>query len=478
MNIRLDDSWSDTTQPFVEHAEWPVDASALCLVLAFDRMRPTAPPGWFVPEAQHIDVGRGAATELDVDQKRISVRDRSISAKHFTLNREGKHWVLVDQGSTNGTFVNAARVTRHALSDGDVIEAGASYFVVTRAPLGLVGTMRRLAPQASTGLDSLAPELADDFARIDRLARSDLPVHISGETGTGKEVVAHEIHRRSGRPGKFIGVNCGAIPDGLITSELFGVKRGAYSGAASDRDGLIKASDRGTLFLDEIAELSLASQAALLRALQEREVTPVGGTAPERCDLRVISATNKDLDACCADGSFRRDLHARLCGADVSLPPLRCRRADLGLLIGRLLSRLAPGRDFTFTRAAARALFAYDWRYNVRELQRTLDLAITAFEPSARVAQIADTHLPLALQAHVAASSKSDSTRFRELASEHAGNVTTLSRALGTSRSHVRRLAARYACDLDAFRARAEPAASAAAVECPPPARGVTSSDP
>jgi transcriptional regulator with PAS, ATPase and Fis domain len=451
MTALFDDAWSETTQPIVERTRRPVNASVLCLVLAFDRMRPTQPPTWFVPTAERVDVGRGAATALDVDSHRITIGDRSISARHFTISCESGRWMLVDQGSTNGTFVNAVRVARQALQEGDVIEAGASYFVVTRAR-DATEAIGQLAPVASTGLDSVTPALASEFARLDLLARSGVPLHISGETGTGKEVVAREIHRRSGRPGRFVGVNCGAIPEALITSELFGAKRGAYSGAASDRDGLIKASDRGTLFLDEVAELSLASQAALLRALQEHEVTPVGGTSPERCNLRVISATNKDLDACCTQGSFRRDLHARLCGADVVLPPLRHRRADLGLLIGRLLSRLAPGREITFTRAAARVLFAYDWRYNIRELERALDLAIASFDGDAGAMQISEEHLPRATQTHLERTSKSSPGRFCSLAVEHAGNVTSLARALGTSRSHVRRLARRYNCDLEAFR--------------------------
>jgi hypothetical protein len=446
-----DDSWSETTQPIEESSGGSFDASLLCLVHAFHRVCPMSPPAWFVSDARTITVGRGAATEFDADAQRVSVRDRSISAQHFLLSREGDGCLVVDRGSTNGTFVNDVRVTRQALHDGDVIEAGASYFVVTHVSADALGPARRFTLHGTTGLDSLVPALAGEFARVDRLARSDVPIHITGETGTGKEVVAREIHRRSGRVGRFVGVNCGAIPDALTTSELFGAKRGAYSGASVDREGLIMASDRGTLFLDEVAELSLASQAALLRVLQEREVTPVGGTTPERCDLRVISATNKDLDACCEDGTFRRDLHARLCGADIVLPPLRHRRADLGLLICRLLARLAGGRDITFTRAAARALFAYDWRYNIRELQRALELAITA-PADQRVVQISDRDLPTAMQVAVQQASKSDSTRFRQLVAEHGGNVTALSRALGTSRSHVRRLAQRYACDLEAFR--------------------------
>ena len=450
-----EDSWSESTQPIIEVADGAFDASiALCLVLAFDRARPTTPPACLVSSAHELTVGRNRATRLEAEAQRIAVHDPSISARHFALRREGTGYVLVDHGSMNGTYVNSARVMRPVvLRDGDVIEAGTTYFVIERAPVGLADSPPLVTADASTGLDSLLPGLVEEFVRVDRLARCDVPIHITGETGTGKEVVAREIHRRSGRAGRFIGVNCGAIPDSLIASELFGVKRGAYSSAAADREGLIKASDRGTLFLDEIAELSLPAQVALLRVLQEREITPVGATTPQRCDLRVISATNKDLDMCCADGSFRRDLHARLCGADIVLPPLRHRRADLGLLIGRLLSRLAPGRDVTFTRAAARALFAYCWRYNIRELERTLDLAIAAFDDGQHAIQICDKHLPFAVRVAVQEASKSDSTRFRELASEHAGNVTTLSRALGTSRAHVRRLAQRYACDLDEFRA-------------------------
>jgi transcriptional regulator with PAS, ATPase and Fis domain len=441
---------SETTLPIVERPETSTSSQRLCLVLAFDHMRPTANPGWFIPAGSQLEVGRGVAVELD--GRRLSVCDRQISTRHFTLSREDRHWVLVDAGSKNGTFVNGARTDRHVLRDGDVIEAGASYFVVTHATEA-TQQMRTLAPLHSSGLDSLVPALATEFTRVDRLSRSDLPIHLHGETGTGKEVVAHEIHRRSGRCGKFIGINCGALPDALIASELFGAKRGAYSGAATDREGLVKASHRGTLFLDEIAELSLASQAALLRVLQEREVTPIGGTAPERCDLRVVSATNKDLDACCTAGTFRRDLYARLCGANVELPPLRARRGDLGLLIGRLLSRVDRGHGVTFTRGAARALFGYEWPCNVRELERALELALATAPPGV---EISEHHLSLAAVQASAHRAKDDPSRFRELVVEHKGNVTALSRALGTSRSHVRRLAQRYACDLDAFRASSQ----------------------
>jgi hypothetical protein len=452
MSVRPEDSWSDTTSPIVDPSETPSTTTVPCLVRAFDRARPLAPPVCFVPAAPSVSVGRGAVTELDGTGRQISIRDRTISMEHVSLTREDGRWMIADLGSRNGTFVNGVRVTCQRLRDGDVIEAGATYLVVARAPAGAAGTMRRVLPQDSSGLDSICPELAAALARCDRLAQSDLPIHVTGETGTGKEVMAREIHRRSGRAGKFVGVNCGAIPEALIASELFGAKRGAYSGAAADRDGLIKASDRGTLFLDEVAELSLPSQAALLRVLQEREVVPVGGTAPERCDLRVVSATNKDLKAACEEGSFRADLYARLCGVDVALPPLRRRRADLGMLIARILRPLVGDRPLAFSRAAARALFAYDWPHNVRELQRTLELAIAALEPGAHLLEIGEQHLPLAVQLHAERLSKTDSCRFRELASEHGGNVTALSRALGTSRSHVRRLAQRFACDLSKLR--------------------------
>ena len=177
-------------------------------------------------------------------------------------------------------------------------------------------------------------------------ARSQVPVLVSGETGTGKELIASAIHQLSGRPGPFVAVNCGAIAPNLVESELFGYRKGAFSGALEDRPGLVRSSEHGTLLLDEIGDLPLAAQAALLRVLQESEVLPVGGTRPVKVDLRVVAATHRDLGALAAQDRFRRDLLARLDGARIMLPALRvtasvapCERSACSV---RRLSRPGP----------------------------------------------------------------------------------------------------------------------------------------
>ena len=149
---------------------------------------------------------------------------------------------------------------------------------------------------------------------------------IEGESGTGKEVIARAIHGMSGRQGAFVPVNCGALPENLVESELFGYKKGAFSGAQTDHPGLVRSADGGTLFLDEIGDLPASSQAALLRVLQEKEVMPVGGTRAVAIDLRVVAATHRDLDDMVAEGSFRHDLFARLAGFRVTVPPLAISR--------------------------------------------------------------------------------------------------------------------------------------------------------
>src|SRR5262249_43364073 len=159
---------------------------------------------------------------------------------------------------------------------------------------------------------------------------STIPVQVRGDSGTGKELVSREVHRRSARTGAFVAVNCGALPTGLVESELFGFRKGAFSGATEDREGLVRAASAGTLFLDEIGDLPAPSQAAFLRVLQERAVLPVGGTSPIPVDFRLISATHRNLDELAANGKLREDLLARLSGFRIDLPRLKHRLEDLG----------------------------------------------------------------------------------------------------------------------------------------------------
>lgn len=217
--------------------------------------------------------------------------------------------------------------------------------------------------------------------QIVRLARSMAPVAITGESGSGKELAARDIHALSPRADKpFVAVNCGAIPEALMEAEFFGYRKGAFTGAADDREGFFQAANGGTLLLDEVADLPLAMQVKLLRAIQERRVRKVGATVEEPVDVRLISATHQNLAECVESGRFRQDLYYRLNVIELKLPPLRERLDDLGLLIGAVLARLsvfAPqAGQVTLAPAAMAALCAYAFPGNVRELENILERAL------------------------------------------------------------------------------------------------------
>ena len=341
------------------------------------------------------------------------------------------------------------------LVDGDVIELGRTFFVFR--------TGQPIAPDLESeakpnGFSTLSPTLASQFEELTRLAKSSVNIAICGPSGSGKEVVAHAIHTISERPGPFVAVNCGALPDELVESELFGHRKGAFSGALEDRAGLIRTAHGGTLLLDEVGDLPLDAQPVLLRVLQERAVLPVGAARPMPVDLRVISATHRKLERLCEQGLFRDDLRARLTGYRAELPPLVARREDLGLLVGALLQRLAPVRVFSLQLAiaAARALFAYDWPLNVRELEKALETAIVL--AGSGVIELA--HLPAEVREpatvrRAAPAEEVDETRKAELTAllrEHAGNVSAVARAMGKARMQIQRWMERYALDPRDFR--------------------------
>src|SRR6185503_13277065 len=245
------------------------------------------------------------------------------------------------------------------------------------------------------GLATFVSSLTAAFDDLAVVARTGAAILISGETGTGKELVARAVHSFAGRTGTFVAVNCGALPETLAESELFGFRKGAFSGATQDRLGLIRSADRGTLFLDEIGDLAVGSQATLLRVLQEREVCPVGTSEPVAVDLQVVAATHHDLEASVIEGRFRRDLHARLAAFTLRLPALRERLDDLGLLIAELLARTpADGGPVRFTAEAAAAMLQHDWPSNIRELAACLVVA-TAL---ARGEPVRPEHLPEAVR--------------------------------------------------------------------------------
>ena len=229
-----------------------------------------------------------------------------------------------------------------------------------------------------------SPPMQQVFRKVEKIAPTDISVLITGETGTGKELIAREIHNRSPRAGKpFITINCGAIPENLLESELFGHVKGAFTGAVANKQGKFQAADGGTLFLDEIGEMPIELQVKILRALQERVVFRVGDTRPETCDIRILAATNRDLEKEIANGRFREDLYYRLNVVNVELPPLRVRGDDVLVIARYLLSRYSREYDAKvkgFSPNAAVAVRKHNWPGNIRELENRIKKAIVLCE--------------------------------------------------------------------------------------------------
>jgi two-component system response regulator AtoC len=228
------------------------------------------------------------------------------------------------------------------------------------------------------GIVGASANIQDVLRMISRLKDTRTPVLVAGESGTGKELVARAIHFRGAMAQTpFVAVDCGSLVPTLMESELFGYEKGAFTGAMKSKAGLFQAANGGTIFLDEIGELPLEMQAKLLRVLQEREVRPVGSNSAINVDVRVIAATNRDLEAAYRAGTFRKDLYFRLNVVTVHLPSLRERRSDIPMLVHHFLNRYAPGTNLQVTPAAMKSLLQYEWPGNVRELENCVARAIT-----------------------------------------------------------------------------------------------------
>ncbi|UGQ45662.1 sigma-54-dependent transcriptional regulator [Massilia endophytica] len=301
---------------------------------------------------------------------------------------------LVREVSASGRNTPIAVVTAFGSADNAVVALKAGAFDYVSKPVQL--DQLRVMVQSALKLDSAsAPavprgepvdsRLKGDSAamqalraQIARLARSMAPIAITGESGSGKEVAAREIHAQSSRADQpFVAVNCGAIPEALMEAEFFGYRKGAFTGAADERDGFFQAANGGTLMLDEVADLPLAMQVKLLRAIQERRVRKIGATAEEPVDVRIISATHQDLARCVEQGRFRQDLFYRLNVIELSLPPLRERLDDLPVLTDAILARLARGGEKPkLGPGVLEALAGYSFPGNVRELENVLERAL------------------------------------------------------------------------------------------------------
>ncbi len=318
--------------------------------------------------------GRGEADALE--KGRFHLKDPRVSTDHAELTASADGAVLRDLGSSNGSWVNGVRVDGKAnLESGDLIELGRTALVYREAPQGQANHV--LGKATLGALRTFNPELGELYRRLSKVAATNQPALIVGETGTGKDVVANALHQASGRIGPLVAVDCGAIPDSLFESTLFGHERGAFTGATEPRVGEITRAQKGTLLLDEVGNLTPVAQAKLLRVLETSKVTPLGGTKTQDLDIRWLAATNRFLMQ--EGDDFRSDLLHRLAGFVVSLPALRRRREDLGLLIATLLKGLGV-KKASLAPSAARTLLNHSLPGNIRQLRNVLQRAAHAGE--------------------------------------------------------------------------------------------------
>jgi transcriptional regulator with GAF, ATPase, and Fis domain len=328
----------------------------------------------------------------------LVVDDKMISRFHCRIAREGSAWRLTDAGSRNGTCLNGVKVLVAELDNEALLVLGES--VIRAKPLSRGHVSRIAAPAQFGGIIGSSAVMQRLFAVLERVAASEIDVLVHGESGTGKELVATELVQRGSRAdGPVVVVDCGSISPALVESELFGHIRGAFTGADRDREGAFEAADGGTLFLDEIGELPLELQPKLLRALEAREVRRVGQTRLKRVDVRVIAATNRDLEREVNRGRFREDLYYRLAKVSVRVPPLRDRVEDIPLLVRSFLASLVP-RDAArlFSAPVLEQMQLHDWPGNVRELKNYVERSIVLDNvppPSRRSGTIRAAGVPL-----------------------------------------------------------------------------------
>ncbi len=387
-------------------------------------------------DGEGVELGRGGlalgAGVLD---------DARLSRQHLELVRDGWCVRARDLGSRNGTTVNGAPVGTATLVPGDVLGAGALLLLVHR-------TRRAYRVPHSPTLVGASAELADVLREVEQVAPRDTTTLVLGETGVGKELVAREIHRLSGRSGRFVALNCGAVGKGLLHSELFGHARGAFSGATDRRAGLVAAAAGGTLFLDEVGDAPPDFQVALLRLLQDREYRPVGDDEVRRTDARFVAATHQPLHAQAEAGRFRKDLCARLSRWVVHVPALHDRRADIPLLLDAFARRHA-GRPMRPTRPLVLALLRHDWPGNVRELDALVErLCVAAgdgdrLELDPKVAALLEPrptpHAEPEPERRYFSGERPDPETLRAHLRAHRGNVKATALALGVGRNTLYR---------------------------------------
>ena len=406
----------------------------------------------------------GRAVRLDNDEIIIGtgpecdlvLSDDRVSARHMAVWTMGERFGVRDLESKNGVIYEGSRITRAEAPVGATFKLGRTFVRVVPIAVPL-----QVEPSQSRRFGELVAEslsMREVFAVLELASQSDMTVLLQGETGTGKELAARAIHEASARrKGPFVAVDCGALPESLLESELFGHVRGAFTGATSQRAGSFVRAHGGTLFLDELAGVSPRVQARLLRVLEEHKVRAVGADRETPVDLRVVAASRDDLELRVADGSFRPDLFYRLSVIRVSLPPLSARREDIAAISGELMRR--RGLDPSQTSGSnLDMLMAHDWPGNVRELRNVIDRAI-ALSPGAQSfgdLRIAIGALPgeqsdLAIRSDLPYSEAKkallhtfERRYLTDVFARCEGNLSETARQTGIDRKHLRTLLRRH----------------------------------
>jgi transcriptional regulator with PAS, ATPase and Fis domain len=337
-------------------------------------------------EGKEIVLQNPCVTIGTLPENGIVLTDTTVSRRHAVVEETAKGYLLRDLDSTNGTFLNGVRVREGYLAAGSVIRLGQTE--MTFSPLEERLEILRSSADRFGALIGSSQPMQEMYGILERIAPTDVTVLLEGETGTGKELAARAIHAHSRRAnGPFVVFDCGAVAPNLIESELFGHEKGAFTDAVKARQGAFELANDGTIFLDEIGELSLDLQPKLLRALDQRETKRVGADKPLSINVRVVSATNKDLEKEVKAGRFREDLYYRLSVVRVTMPPLRKRKEDIEIIAGNALEGISSEINKKIdglSPEAASALVSYSWPGNVRELKNVLGRA-AALTDSGRI---------------------------------------------------------------------------------------------
>jgi transcriptional regulator with PAS, ATPase and Fis domain len=397
--------------------------------------------------AQVIDVDEGNELVLGrSSEATVRLDDPKASREHARVRRREGALTLQDLGSRNGTRLNreVLRNEERPLRSGDVIGIGAAEILVAVEVQRIATTPGEAkALPAPPGVIIADPAMAQVFELVRKVAAAPTTVLILGETGVGKEVVAEQLHLQSPRAKKpFVRLNCGSLPENLLESELFGYEKGAFTGADKRKQGYLEAADGGTLFLDEIGELAPQLQSKLLRVLESRRFMRVGGTQEIAADVRIVAATNRDLEAESKSGGFREDLYFRLSAFVIAVPPLRERQGEVVLLaelFARQLSQKMGTAAPLLAPDAIAALSRYRWPGNVRELRNAIERALVLAEGGALKAE----HLPEAVRKNDGPSPKGamreqladlELKAIEDAMAAEKGNQTRAAKRLGISR--------------------------------------------